>query len=232
MEHLIISITQLPFELFTQKAFTVLCILRSVNRTIKITVLIDTDATGYAFVNFSFAHILCEILQIEPSPLVKSKTIKAFNEKPTEWITHDVYSCLKVAGHCESTAPLMITNLRNHQMILSLLWLEAHDVIVDFAARRLLFKPHHCTHAGALLDSVKIPLKSWEQLWTSPPSLKPVVASVKMTILKWSEPQKVTGTWLSMNHKKKPRPTSVTKTLPLKKDFVDIKMIETASIMS
>ena len=184
MEHLVISITQLLFELFTQKAFTVSCTLRSVNRTIKVTVLIDTGATGYAFVDSSFAHILCEILQIEPSPLVKPKTVKAFNGKPTEWITHGVYPCLEVAGHCESTAPLMITNLGNHQMILGLPWLEAHDVIADFAARRLLFKPHHCTHAGALLDPVGIPLKPWEPLWTPPPPLKPVVTPVKMTILK------------------------------------------------
>ena len=184
MEHLVISITQLPFELFIQKAFTVSCTLRSVNGTIKVTVLIDTGATGYAFVDFSFAHILCEILQIEPSPLVKSKTVKAFNGKPTEWIIHGVYPCLEVAGHCESRAPLMITNLGNHQMILGLPWLKAHDVIADFAARRLQFKPHHSTHAGALLDSVKIPLKPWEQLWTSLPSLKQVTAPVKMTILK------------------------------------------------
>ena len=136
MEHLVISITQLPFELFTQKAFTVPCTLRSVNRTIKVTVLIDTGATGYAFVNFSFARVLCEILQIEPSPLVKPKTVKAFNGKPTEWITHGVYPCLEVAGHCESTAPLMITNLGNHQTILGLPWLEAHGVVADFAAKK------------------------------------------------------------------------------------------------
>ena len=35
-----------------------------------------------------------------------------------------------------------------------------------------------------------------------------------------------------MDHKKEPRPTSVPKTLPLKEDFVDIKMIGAASIMS
>ena len=81
----------------------------------------------------------------------------------------------------------MITNLGNHQMILGMPWLKAHEVVADFAARRLLFKPHHCTHAGALPDPAEIPLVPWVQLLPTPPlssPLKPVAASDKMTILK------------------------------------------------
>ena len=112
------------------------CTLRSDHRTIKVTVLIDTGATGYAFVDSSFARVLCDILQIKPSPLIKPKTVKAFNGKSTERITYGIYPCLEVAGHCESTIPLMITNLGNHQMMLGMPWLEAYGVVADFAARR------------------------------------------------------------------------------------------------
>lgn len=87
----------------------------------------------------------------------------------------------------------MITNLGNHQMILGMPWLEAHGVVADFAARMLLFKPYHCTHAGALPDPAGIPLVLWKQLLLTPP-LKLVAASVKMTILKRPEPQQTTGT--------------------------------------
>ena len=42
--------------------------------------LIDTDATGYAFIDETTTHIICENLGINPIPLLRPKPIKGFDE--------------------------------------------------------------------------------------------------------------------------------------------------------
>lgn len=141
-------------------------------------------------------------------------------------------------SYCKSTTLLMITNLGNHQMILSMLWLKAYSVVADFATKILLFKPHHCTHTKALLNWTEISLMFWTQLLLTSPlssSLRSVVISVIMTIFKWSELWQTTEIWLSMSKEELLSTTSVTskktRTLPLKENLIDIKRVEAADII-
>lgn len=215
------------------------CTLISDIRTITVFALIDTGATGYAFVDFSFARVLCDALAIEPSPLAKPKSVKAFNGKPAERITHGVYPSLDIAGHRESTAPLMITHLGNHQMILGLPWLERHGVIADFQARTLMFKPGVCTHAGALPKPQGATMLPWGQplpsvsLPTPPPSPK---LDRPRTILKRPAPLTTTGVWLPMTSgttPPTPPPSPKPATVVLREEeTVDIKMIGAAGLLS
>ena len=155
-------------EQFTTSALLVSISLRAGNRQLSIRALLDTGATGYAFVNVPFARVLCNTLNIESSPLSRPKTIKAFNDTDVERITHGIYSCLDVGGHSESTAPLLITNLGKHDIILGLPWIEKHGVIIDARHRRLMFQAGTCHHPGALPNLSETKLHRW----TSRSSLK------------------------------------------------------------
>jgi len=150
IEQLEIRITQLLKESFLQQAFFIDCMLSSEDNSFRCRALIDTGATGYAFLNQKLARVLCDTLGIEPQALSRPKEVKAFNGKSSKQITHGVYPHMTVAGHSELTAPMLITNLGNHDMILSYSWMKKHDVTIDCVKDRIHFKPDHCDHS--LLD--------------------------------------------------------------------------------
>ena len=105
----------MPKNLFCESLFTIQCTL---GNKIRATTLADTCATGYGFIDEEFAETVCQVLEIEPQCLVKSKQIQGFNGRAAKLITHAIYPILIVGDHTESLALLLITKLGNHPMIL------------------------------------------------------------------------------------------------------------------
>ena len=60
---LLISVSSLPGNLFTDEAIVVACSLDKINE-IKTTFLLDTEATSIAFIDLAMACHMCDILQI------------------------------------------------------------------------------------------------------------------------------------------------------------------------
>ena len=60
---LLISVSSLPGNLFTDEALVVACSLGRMNE-IKTTSLLDTRATGIAFINLKMTRCVCDVLQI------------------------------------------------------------------------------------------------------------------------------------------------------------------------
>ena len=58
-----VFVSSLPGNLFTDEALVVACSLGRINE-IKTTSLLDTRATGIAFINLAIAHYMCDVLQI------------------------------------------------------------------------------------------------------------------------------------------------------------------------
>ena len=81
-------------------------------------ILLDTGATGIAFVDKKIAHYICEILQISFIKLAKLKPIKEFNSRSANSITHTIYFTLTVQGHTKLLTSLLITKLGQHPIIL------------------------------------------------------------------------------------------------------------------
>ena len=105
----------MPKNLFCESFFTIQCTLEN---KIRATTLADTCATGYGFIDEEFAEIVCQVLEIEPQRLIKSKQIQGFDGRAAKPIIHAIYPTLTVGDHTESLAPLLITKLGNHPMIL------------------------------------------------------------------------------------------------------------------
>ena len=105
----------MPKDLFYKSPFTIQCTLGNKIRAIT---LADTCATGYGFINEEFAETVCQVLEIELQRLIKPKQIQKFDDKAAKSITHAIYPTLTVGDHTESLAPLLITKLGNHPMIL------------------------------------------------------------------------------------------------------------------
>jgi hypothetical protein len=76
-----------------------------------IRIMIDIDATDYYFINKVIAHKICELIEISSVKLLKSKNVRAYNDRKNTFITHVIYSFLRVEDYLESIISIMITKL-------------------------------------------------------------------------------------------------------------------------
>ena len=146
---MLIFVSNLPGNLFTDEALVVAYSLGRINE-IKTTSLLDTGATGIAFIDLAMARHVCDILQISFIQLAKPKPIRGFDGKPAPSITHAIYLTLTVQGHTELLAPFLITKLGQHPLILGKSWMQKHGVILSMSCDKLTFWPRHCQHPGSL----------------------------------------------------------------------------------
>lgn len=117
-------------------------------RKIQACTLLDTGATGITFVDKKMACHIYEFLQISFIKLTKPKLIKRFDGRPAKPIIHTIYPTLTVQGHIKTLAPLFMTQLDQHLVILNKPWMCKHSVILDMSCDKLVFWPGHCEHSG------------------------------------------------------------------------------------
>ena len=158
-ELLLIFTSSLPGNLFINEALVVTCSLDRMNE-IKITSLLDTGATGIAFIDLTMARHVYDVLKISFIQLAKLKPIKRFDSKPAPPITHAIYPTLTVQGHTKSLAPFLITKLGQHPLILGKPWMQKHGVILDMSCDKLAFGPGYCQHPGSFPKTVNTPVES------------------------------------------------------------------------
>lgn len=144
-----ISSSCLPTDPFAPEPLLTQCTLATSKKACTLKALVDTGATGYAFIDENTAHAICDTLDIEPIRLPKPKPIRGFDGKMARPVTHAIYPSLKVHDHYESTAPMLITRLGQHQIILGKPWMNKHHVQLDMGTDKITFAPGRCTHFGA-----------------------------------------------------------------------------------
>ena len=154
---MIILSSSLPGDLFTDEALVVLCTLENHNE-ISSHSLLDTGATGVAFIDETMARHVCNVLKISFLPLARPKPLKGFDGKSARPITHAIYPTLTVQGHSELLAPMLVTSLGQHPIILEKPWMQKHSVILDMSCDKLTFWPGHCQHSGVkVLTELLVP---------------------------------------------------------------------------
>jgi len=119
---------------------TTKCVLSSNEISYSLKSLVDTEAAGYSFIDELIAQNVCDHLQIEPLPLIKPKPIREFDgHYAKKLIIHAIYSNLTVQDHMKRSAPMLITRLGQHQMILGKTWMNKTEVTIDMRDDRLQF---------------------------------------------------------------------------------------------
>ena len=108
--------------------------------------LFDTGATGIAFVDVAIACHVCKVLQISFIPLAKPKLVRGFDGQPAPDITHAIYPTLTMQDYSKLLAPMLVTKLGQHSLILDKLWMQKHGVIIDISCDKITFWPSHCQH--------------------------------------------------------------------------------------
>ena len=144
-----ISYSSFELDSFARSPFVHDCTLSSLSRQLHVKALLNIDAIDYSFIDEDIARIVCDKFDIEPVALQKPKPLKDFNGRMAEPVTHAIYPNLTLQNHTESLAPMLITKLGNHQLILGKPWMNARDVLLDMQSDSLIFVPGRCSHPGA-----------------------------------------------------------------------------------
>ncbi len=137
---LISSTTSRSDDPFAPEPLTTECVLSSNEISYSLKSLVDTEAADYSFIDEVTAQIVCDQLQIEPLTLTKAKSIRGFDDHyAKKLITHAIYPNLTVQDHTVGTAPMLITRLDQHQMILGKTWMNKTGLVIDMRTDFLRF---------------------------------------------------------------------------------------------
>jgi len=120
MKNVLISLMMsLSNNSFASESLTTEYVLSSNEISYSLKSLMNIEASDYSFIDEVTAQIVCDQLQIELLTLIKAKSIQEFNNHYVKkLITHVIYLNLTIQDHTVDTAFILITQLKQHQMIL------------------------------------------------------------------------------------------------------------------
>ena len=119
----------------------------------------DTGASGYAFIDTQLAHQLSKDFNLPFMPLLKVKAVQAYDGVSRKPITHALYLTLTIRGRRTHSAPMLITDLGRHQLIIGLPWMVTERAFLDCEARVVRFLPQglHWSSIMAILEQQASP---------------------------------------------------------------------------
>lgn len=74
--------------------------------------------------------------------------MRGYNSTTPDHIKKAIYLTMTLENHSQPTAPLLITSMTWHDVIIGKTWLRRHGVSIDTIRERILFTPNHCDHPG------------------------------------------------------------------------------------
>jgi len=131
----------------------VLCKLSFGNKTIATHALIDCGATGIAFIDEDFARHH----QLPLTPLQYPRSLEVIDGRPISSgdITHHANTHLSILEHPEMLL-MFVTNPGYCPVVLSIPWLELHNVAIRFSYHTLTFGWKYCAlHCNRILTVVR-----------------------------------------------------------------------------
>lgn len=87
--------------------------------SVELKALVDSGANGSVFINTSCARDVAKYFQTSVVPLNSNCCIWGYNGQTEEQITYAIILHLAVNRHQQADVPMLIANLRHHNMILS-----------------------------------------------------------------------------------------------------------------
>ena len=133
MKNVLISLMiSMSDDSFTSASLTIEYVLSSNEISYSLKSLIDTEAADYSFIDEVIVQIVYYQLQIEFLTLIKAKSIREFNDHyAKKLITHVIYLNLTIQDHTVNIAFMLITQLKQHQMILEKTWMNKTNLVID-----------------------------------------------------------------------------------------------------
>ena len=123
------------------KHLVVSCTLSFQDRQIPTYALLDTGATGIAFIDEDFVNYH----DIPLAPLKQPRQLEVIDGRPISSgnITHMAVTQMSIHDHSE-TLPMFVTRLGHYPVVLGIPWMDMHDVNLRFSARSVSFGSQYC----------------------------------------------------------------------------------------
>ena len=120
--------------------------------------LLDTGASGYAFIDYDFARKH----SFPMSPLPRPRTLEAFDGSTPVFgnITHTVCLNMSIGSHAETNMRLFVTRLSHHPIILGHPWLRKHNPTINWETSIVDFCSRYCRRFCSPWGAVPAPTLS------------------------------------------------------------------------
>ncbi len=92
----------------------------------------NSDFVIYTLIHDKLVNKVCKKLEIQFILLAKEKLIWEYNEKlARKIITHKILLNLTIESHKELTVSMLITDIKHHEVILSKLWMNKNEILLN-----------------------------------------------------------------------------------------------------
>lgn len=115
-------------------------------KPLRVMALMDTGATGLAYIDPDVARYLCKLNGVALTKLVRSIPLTGFSGVCGKPLTHALYLPMQVGSHYEGMATFYVTKIARYSVIIGRDWMKQHGVVLDTTNGSVLFKPRFCQH--------------------------------------------------------------------------------------
>lgn len=168
-------------EAFTHEIFV------GKDKPLRMSALMDTGATGLAYIDFAVAGHLCAANGVSLTRLARPIPVSGFNGAAADLIKKALYLPMRIGTHYERLATFYVTKIARHSVIIGKEWMRLHGVMLDTTDCSVIFKKGCCQHEGMpknLTPAGELPTKQI-------PLLDPNQTRSKITMLTPVLPKKI-----------------------------------------
>jgi len=155
-------------ENYFKKSFLIDAHLIFQNWSFSLHSLIDSDSVIYMIIHFNLVNKVCEKLKIQSISLTKEKLIRNYDEKIFKIIiTHKILLNLIIESHKKLTVSMLITDIDHHEVILSKLWMNKNEILLNMWNDIIVFSNQLNTSISIFSISFNSKHSSWLQSTSS-----------------------------------------------------------------
>ncbi len=127
-------------ENYFEKSFLIDVSFNSQNQSFNLRSLINSDSVVHTLIHANLVNKVCEKLEIQSISLIKEKLIRDYDEKIfKKIITHKILFNLIIESHKKLTVSMLITDIDYHEVILSKLWMNKNEMLLNMQNDVIVF---------------------------------------------------------------------------------------------
>jgi len=170
-------------ENYFEKLFLIDISLNSQNQSFSLHSLIDSDSVTYMLIYNNLVNKVCKKLEIQSISLTKEKLIRDYDEKIfKKIITHKILLNLIIESHKKLTVSMLITDIDHHEVILSKLWMNKNEILLNMQNDIIVF----LNQLNTSISIFSIFLNSKHSSWSRSTSLSFIIQTKISIMLKQS----------------------------------------------
>ncbi len=155
-------------ENYFEKSFLIDAHLILQNQFFSLRSLIDSDSVTHTLIHANLANKVCKKLEIQSISLTKEKLIRDYDEKIfKKIITHKILLNLIIESHKKLTVSMLITDINHHEVILSKLWMNKNEILLNMQNDVIVFSNQLNTSISIFSISLNSKHSSWLQSTSS-----------------------------------------------------------------